>query len=271
MSQEEFTFGLSVVTAADHSLFTAGPTLHRPRACRGLIEVQNRAGDVACAGCHRNHDSRHLVVRFGLHRLTSSARAANRLGELERGVVAKKGADRWIVPGDLVEKLESRWRTELPRQRLWLEKVPLSIDKTPEHRGPVWLDKVDEASLASWGFGTEVSRALSKRHDALRAFGISPDDHRREAKLREMERLAIGEKIAARTGQHFLSKTPDRFLGKVLAGPEGVPYAVVTDRLRFILVPASRETLSFSGKAVTVSRDEHGRLSLRVVDRDLGR
>jgi type IV secretory pathway VirD2 relaxase len=170
----------------------------------------------------------------------------------------------------LLEKLESRPRAE-PRERLWLEKVQLPLDKTPGHRGPVWLDKLDEASLAPWGFGAEVAQALSKRRDALRAFGIAPDDPRRDGKLREMERRAIGEAVAARTRQEFLAKTPERFRGKVREGPEGVPYAVVTDGLQFILVPASRQLRALAGKAVDVGRDAQGRLSIRAIDRDLGR
>jgi hypothetical protein len=149
--------------------------------------------------------------------------------------------------------------------------VPLSLDKTPEHRGPVWLDKIDEASLAPWGLGAEVAQALSKRREALRSFGIAPEDPHRDGKLREMERRAIGEGMAARTGLEFVAKTPERFRGKVRAGPEGVPYAVVTDGLQFILVPASKELHALAGKAVTVARDPQGRLSVRAIDRDLGR
>jgi type IV secretory pathway VirD2 relaxase len=200
------------------------------------------------------------------------ANEASRLRELEReGLVLARGPDRWTVPTDLLEKLESQPRTEPARERLWLEKVPLSLDKTPGHRGPVWLDKIDEASLAPWGLGAEVAQALSKRREALRAFGITSDDPHRDGKLREMERRAIGEGMAARTREAFIAKTPERFRGNVRAGPEGVLYAVVTDGLQFILVPASRELRALAGKAVEVLRDAQGRLSIRAIDRDLGR
>ena len=196
---------------------------------------------------------------------------ARRLRELERQrFVSAKGPDRWTVPPDLIEKLEIRARTEPPRERLWLEKVPLPLEKTPGHRGPVWLDKIDEGTLAPWGFGADVAQALSKRRDALRAFGIAPDDPHRDGKLREMERRAVGEEMAARTGQQFVAKTPERFRGKARAGHE-LPYAVVTNGLQFILVPASRDLRSLAGKAVEVLRDPQGRLSVRTVDRDLGR
>jgi type IV secretory pathway VirD2 relaxase len=200
------------------------------------------------------------------------AQAARRLPELEReGLITAKGPDRWTIPPDLIEKLESRPRAEPARERLWIEKLPLPLDKTPGYRGPVWLDKVDEATLAPWGFGAEVGRALGERRDALRTLGIESGDTRKDAKLGELERMAVGEAMAARTGQHFLAKTPDRFSGKLRAGPEGQPYAVVTDGLRFVLVPASREMRALAGKEVELGRDSQGRLMVRAIDRDLGR
>jgi uncharacterized protein DUF3363 len=194
------------------------------------------------------------------------------LPEFEReGLVTSKGPDRWTIPPDLIEKLESRPRTEPARERLWIEKLPLPLDKTPGYRGPVWLDKVDEASLAPWGFGAEVGHALGDRRDVLRTLGIESGDSRKDAKLGELERMAVGEAMAARTGQHFLAKTPDRFSGKLRAGPEGQPYAVVTDGLRFVLVPALREMRALAGKEVELRRDSQGRLMVRAIDRDLGR
>jgi len=50
-----------------------------------------------------------------------------------------------------------------------------------------------------------------------------------------------------------------------------VPYAVVTDGLQFVLVPASKEMRALAGKAVEVLRDPQGRLSVRAIDRELGR
>ena len=175
------------------------------------------------------------------------------------------------MPADLIERLESRQRAEPPRERLWLQKLPLSLDATPAHRGPVWLDQVDAAALAPWGFGAEVRRALDQRRDALRALGIAPDDPRRDAKLRELEREAVGEGMAARTGQQFLAKTPERFRGRLQAGPDEAPYAVVTDGARFVLVPASREVRAMAGKTVVVSRDGQGRLAIRAPDKDRDR
>jgi type IV secretory pathway VirD2 relaxase len=177
------------------------------------------------------------------------ARVARRLGELEReGLVKAEGRGRWTVPADFIQRLESRPRTEPPRERLWVEKLPLSLEQTPSHRGPVWLDQVDEATLARWGFGADVARAVRERRVALRALGIAPEDPRRDAKLREVERQAVGEGMAAQTRQEFLAKTPDRFRGSVQVGPAGAPYAVVSDGARFVLVPASQEIRGMAGK-----------------------
>ncbi len=200
------------------------------------------------------------------------ARAARRLRELEReGLVSAQGPDRWTVPADLIEKLESRPRAESARERVWLQKLPLPLDKAAGHRGPVWLDQVDEALLAPWGFGSEVRRALDQRHDALHSLGIAPDDPRRDAKLRVLEREAVGEGMAARTRQQFLAKTPHRFRGRLQPGPEGAPYAVVTDGARFVVVPASSELRALAGKPVVVSRDARGRIAIRAPDKDRDR
>jgi type IV secretory pathway VirD2 relaxase len=200
------------------------------------------------------------------------AQVVRRLGELEReGFVTKRDPNRWTVPPDLVEKLESRPRTEPARERLWIQKMPLSMEQTPGHRGPVWLDNVERDALAGWGFGAEVRQAIERRRETLRALGIAPEDPRRDAKLREVERMAVGEGMAARTRQQFLAKAPDRFGGRLQMGPEGAPYAVVSDGTRFVLVPATRELRASSGKDVEVSRDAQGRLLVRGLDRGLER
>jgi type IV secretory pathway VirD2 relaxase len=199
------------------------------------------------------------------------SRMERRLRELEReGLVAPHGAGRWKVAAGLIARLESRPRAVAPRERLWVEKLPLSLDAMPGHRGPVWLDEVDRAQLAGWGFGADVRLALGRRRDALRELGIEPDDPGKSARLREVERRAVGEGMAARTGHVFLAKTPEHFHGTLQVGPEGARFAVVTDGVRFIVVPASRELKTLAGRAVAVGRDAEGRLRIqgREMDRD---
>jgi hypothetical protein len=196
------------------------------------------------------------------------ANIVRRLGELESdGLVTARGPGRWNVPADLIERLESRPRAEPARERVWVQKLPISLEQAPAHRGPVWLDKLEQATLAPWGFGADVRHAMEQRGATLRALGIAPEDPRRDAKLREVEKQTVGEGMAARTGQHFVAKTPDRFRGRLQVGPEGAPYAVVSDGARFVVVPASREHDAWSGKSVQVTRDVSGRLTVQVLDR----
>ncbi len=192
-----------------------------------------------------------------------------RLRELERaGLVSTQGSDRWIVPGDLVARLERRAGAEPRRERVWVRKVALSLEAMPSHRGPVWLDKLEANTLAGGGFGADVRLAIGRRREVLRGLGTAMDDPQRDVKLKELERRAVGEGMAARTGQQFLAKAPDGFRGHVKAGPDGAAYVVVTDGSRFVLLPASRELRGLDGRAVGVSRDRQGRL--RVGSRDRG-
>jgi type IV secretory pathway VirD2 relaxase len=196
------------------------------------------------------------------------ASITRRLGELERnGLVTARSPGLWNVPPDLIERLETRQRAEPAHERVWLQKLPLSLERSAVHRGPVWLDKLDETTLARWGFGADVRQAMDQRQTTLRALGIAPEDPRRDAKLREVERQAVGEGTASRTRQQFLARTPDGFRGQVQVGPEGAAYAVVSDGARFVLVPASRELQAWSGKSVELVRDATGRLKVQGLDR----
>jgi type IV secretory pathway VirD2 relaxase len=225
---------------------------------RRIVAVAREAGGICALDAIADEEDR--------------SRAARRLRELEgEGLVSARGSDRWSVPADMTDRLERSSTAKPPPERLWLQKVPVSLENAPGHRGPVWLDRVEKGSLAPWGFGADVRRALELRREALRAIGIAPDDPRRDAKLREVERRAVGEGMAARTRQEFLAKAPERFRGRVQAGPEGAPYAVVSDGARFVLVPASREVRVLAGKAVVLVRDAQGRLTVRALDRDRDR
>jgi hypothetical protein len=197
---------------------------------------------------------------------------ARRLRDLERlGLAKPEAPNRWAIAPYLLEDLGRLGREQPVRHQLFLRKEPLSLEQQVRHPGPTWLDKVDEPSLAHWGLGSELRRALDQRREALRTLGIAGEETRDGTKLQELKRRAGGERMAARTGQQFLAETPDLFRGKVRAGPEGAPFVVVTDGLRFILVPASPDTRGSAGKAVEVARDPQGRLSIRAFDRDIGR
>ncbi len=198
-----------------------------------------------------------------------------RLRELERmGLAIPEAPHRWKVSHDLLQQLAGRQRDAPVRHRLFVRKEALSLQAQVRHPGPVWLDRVETGSLARYGFGAEVKRAVEQRRETLRRLGVQPDDPSRSAKLRELERRAVGGEMADRTRQAFLPTAPDGFRGCVQLGDAGAPgasYAVVSDGQRFILLRATAALRASHGKTVTVTHDVRGRLLVRPEpDKDLG-
>jgi type IV secretory pathway VirD2 relaxase len=198
-----------------------------------------------------------------------------RLQSLERlGLVAADGPGRWRVPPDLLERLAERGRDAPPRYRLVVRKEPLSLKEQIRRQGPVWLDRVEVPTLARWGLGAEVRQAVAQRHEALRQLGVQPDDPNRVAKLRELERRALGAAIAARSGLTFLARAPEGFRGRVQPAERTGPpsaYAVVSDGERCVVLRATTALRALQGQSVAVTRDGKGRLVVRPApDKDLG-
>jgi type IV secretory pathway VirD2 relaxase len=199
-----------------------------------------------------------------------------RLRELERlGLATALAPHRWKVSPDLLEQLAERQRERPVRHRLLVRKEALSLQAQIRHPGPVWLDRVQTDSLAPYGFGAELKRAVERRREALRRLGVQPDDPNRSARLRDMERRALGGQIASRSGQTFLPSPPDAFRGRVLVGDASSPeaaYAVISDGQRFILLRATAALRAGAGSTVAVTRDANGRLLVRPApERDIGR
>jgi hypothetical protein len=196
-----------------------------------------------------------------------------RLRELERmGLAASQSPERWKVPPDLLDALQQRQRDTPARHRLVIRREPLSLDDQVRYRGPVWLDRLDASSLAPYGFGAEVGQALEQRRETLRELGVAPDDPRRTAKLRDVQQQALGQWFAAQSGQKFLDKGPDSFRGRIRPLGEHAPYVVVSDGVRFVLVPThGRDLRPLASNAVVVERNGRGRLVVRTEERDRGR
>ena len=199
-----------------------------------------------------------------------------RLRELERfGLVTPEGPNRWKVSPNLLRELEERGRAGPARHQVLVRKEALSLGEQVQCQGPVWLDRVTADSLAPYGFGAEVRRALERRVDAVRHLGIQPDDPNRWAKLREVERRAVGRDMAARSGKVFEPDTPNGFRGRISipAGEAtGGSYAVVSDASRFVVVRATDSLRAAEGRTVTLTRDAAGRALVRIgPDRDIGR
>jgi hypothetical protein len=207
---------------------------------------------------------------------TSSHPHVRRLRDLERlGLVAAEAPDRWRVPPDLPDRLEQRQRAVPPRYRLVVHKETLSLEQQVRHPGDVWLDRVEQGSLAPYGFGAEVRRAQERRREVLRALEVRADDPNRWERLSELERRAVGRGMAARSGQVFVAETPEGFRGRVgpgSAGASGMSYVVVSDGARFIVLPATDSLRAWQGKAVAVARDARGQVLVRPpLDKDKGR
>lgn len=197
----------------------------------------------------------------------ATARAAGRrLRELEiLGLAAPAGPNRWSVPSDLLTQLGAKHRLAPSRHRLLVGKEPLSLADQIRYPGPVWLDRVDAGSFAPYGFGADLRVAVQARRDALRELGVALDDSGRGAALRELERRAVGEQMAARLGQAFLATTPDGFRGRVQiqAAPTGARYIVISDGSRFAAVSMTKSMRGMNGRSVAISRDSRGELVVR--------
>jgi hypothetical protein len=217
---------------------------------------------------------RHLASvaaeRGGLYELASEAArqshhkgAIARLRQLEKlGLASLERPDRWRVGPGLVEELERRQR-EAPRYRQSVQAVPLSLDDQVVRRGPVWLDQVAPTTLSSRGFGADVRAALERRHGVLRELGIAPEDPERDTKLRELERRAVGRKMAdhGQGREIFVESTPNRFRGRAAVLVDGL-HVAVTDGRRFVLIEATPEARAMDGRVVELHRDASGRLAL---------
>jgi type IV secretory pathway VirD2 relaxase len=237
-----------------------------------------RVGDLVSFGTRREpavqpvdrHIAEVAAAHSGVYMLAGDAdgrdlggTAPRRLRELERlGLVISRAPGQWSVPSDLLEQLEKRHREVPGRYRLSVEALPLSLDAQVRRLGPVWLDTLGPAHLATQGFGAEVLAAIDRRRQALGELGIAPDDPQRDAKIDDLQRRAVGREFARQNGQEFLDSAPTRFRGRLQSGPEGSPYLAVTDGERFVLVPDTREARSLTGQLVDAVRDGSGRLLL---------
>jgi type IV secretory pathway VirD2 relaxase len=264
----------------------AGRAYHVPLDARGAEAM--RTGDIVSFTTKpeapvRPADKQIAEVaraQGGVYTLEPATGAAShpherRLRELERlGLATPEAPHRWKVSPNLLQELTERQRDTPARHRLLVHKEPLSLQAQVRHPGPVWLDRVKTDSLAPYGLGAELRRAVEQRREALRQLGVQPDDPNRSAKLRALELRRVAREIAARSGQAFLTSPPDTFRGRVElanAGPSSTSYAVVSDGQQFILLRATPALRASHGKAVTVTRDAKGRLLVRPApDKDIG-
>jgi hypothetical protein len=266
----------------------AGAVYHLPVTMRAIDEIKR--GELVTFSAERREPAarptdRHLVAvageRGGIYEIAPEARptrdlqaARTRLRQLERmGLATRERPDRWRLAPDLLPQIEIRQR-ESPRYQLSVKPMALSLDQQAAERGPVWLDQVDPRTLPGQGLGAEVLAALGRRSEMLRELGIAPDDPERVAKLRGLERRAVGEEAARRVGEAFLEQTPDRFRGRVIGAlpDRASSHVAVSNGRSFVLVEATPEARAMTGRDVELRRAEGGRVVLldETARRELG-
>jgi hypothetical protein len=267
----------------------AGAVYHVPLPMRAIDELKQ--GDLVTFSAARREPAvgtidRHLVAvaseRGGIYETAPADRPAGgdlqaaraRLRQLERmGLASLERPDRWRLAPNLLEQIEARQR-ESPRYHLSVKPMALSLDQQAAERGPVWVDEVDPQTLAGHGLGAEVLAVIGRRREMLRELGIAPEDPERVAKLRELERRAVGEEAARRVGEAFLEQAPDRFRGRVIGElpDRASSYVVVTNGRSFVLLEATPEAQALTKRDVELRRAADGRVVLldETARRELG-
>jgi len=194
-----------------------------------------------------------------------------RLRQLERlGLAQREGEGVWRVPIALREGLE-RFDRERPDHQVQVRVDPRSLDRQVAARGPAWLDRVDPSALAPYGLGGELGPVLERRAEQLRHWGVQPDDPQRLAKLQELERRAVGERMAASLGLKLLVEPPPHFRGRVVVAPGAPSVALVSDGVRAVVLPATPDLRPYIGRLVSLAREPSGRLRVLGDDLDRGR
>jgi len=149
----------------------------------------------------------------------------------------------------------------------------LDIDRQITATGATWLDRQniarEPAALSDGGFGAEVRQALDRRADHLVAQGFGDRQRQRVTfnrglidTLRRCELDAVGEKLAADTGQPFNRAGSGEYVAGTyrqrIALASG-RFAMLDDGLGFQLVPWTPSLEKQRGKHVSgVARDDGG-------------
>jgi type IV secretory pathway VirD2 relaxase len=195
-----------------------------------------------------------------------------RLERLARyGLVRQRGKV-WLIPPDLVAQLQSREQTH-PRRRLRVEYCGASLATQATYAGPTWLDRQASppAARAAWGFGAELTEALSKRAGYLRGAGLDPARADFARKLEDTELTILSRQLARelRADQITAGSNVRGTLVVCPPLPSGRVFAQVLDERsrRFVLIPADPSARRLAGRLVDVSIDAKGRALLRAAHR----
>ena len=202
-------------------------------------------------------------------------RRAERLARF--GLVDKLGPGRYAVPGDLEARQEALER-EHPNPRLVsvdvLDARPL--DQQVDAHGPSWLDDQGaREEIARNGFGQALSGALARRTEVLQSLGIEDSDPKKVQKLQRLERVAMGDDYAAKSGKALRAlKAGEQRVGTLkskLVAPSGKAFGVFESEREFSLVPWRDRWRQQVGRQMAFGMDPKGVPFGRVMGRGLNR
>ncbi|MCP4388159.1 MAG: DUF3363 domain-containing protein [Gammaproteobacteria bacterium] len=202
-------------------------------------------------------------------------RRAKRLARF--GLVDAKGQDVFAVPGDLAARQTTLERDNPNPRAVRIEVLDTRhLEQQVSAQGPSWLDLQQAgAEVARNGFGEALSSALTRRAGFLRTLDIEAGDPRKLQKLERLERLALGNEYADRSGKTPRPlKAKDRLTGVLkskMVAPSGKAFGVFETGGEFSLVPWRDRWQQHVGRQMAFGLDEKGVPFGRVLGRGMNR
>lgn len=246
-------------------IIEATPPPHTPRAADRNIFAVTDANGVYSPSEHlkvaRNQAKElrtdpELFVKAHVRRLEALRRA---------GIVERIHAEHWTVPADLPKHgLAYDLKRDGRDARLKLLS-PISLNRQVTHDSATWLDRELTArqhlSVATNGFGREVSEALDQRAQRLVELGhaTSKDGyisipHKTVAALERREVERVGKALAAKRGRTWEPAQTGNYVAGTLVGSTQLAsgrFAMIDDGFGFSLVPWSPPLEKQLGKHIT--------------------
>ncbi|WP_375552541.1 DUF3363 domain-containing protein [Rhodophyticola porphyridii] len=234
-------------------IVAATPPRRTPRAAdRNILAVTDADGvyspsehlEVARAQAKELRTDPEMFVKAHVRRLEALRRA---------GIVERIHAEHWTIPADLTERGFAHDLKRDGRDARLKLLSPIPLNRQITHDGATWLDRELTArrplSVATHGFGREVSDALDRRAQRLVDMGHAtakdgqisiPRKTVAVLERREVER--IGKVLAAERGREWEPAQTGNHVGGTLVGSTQLAsgrFAMIDDGLGFSLVPWS--------------------------------
>lgn len=189
-----------------------------------------------------------------------------RLEALRRaGIVERVHAEHWTIPADLPQRGLAYDRKRHGRDPHLETLSPIPLRQQVTHDGPTWLDRELTArqhlSVATHGFGREVSDALDRRAQRLVDMGhaTAKDGYiniprKTVAVLERQEVERTGKALAAERGRNWEpAKTGNHVMGTLVGSTRLASgrFAMIDDGLGFSLLPWSQPLEKQLGKHIS--------------------